>query len=191
MQGMQDAAIIFRMTLKSMWRCIFLVCLCGLAVAADAQPKDRSGGFQNNYMDFAPRGLADFLRWRWNAVREGLPPAPALPTPSVQPDLDFIHTNARAGTAMQPAVTWIGHATVLAQIGGLSVLTDPIFSERAAPVSFAGPKRAHAPGVALAELPHIDLVVVSHNHYDHCDAPSLQALNARPAERRCTWCRWV
>ena len=179
MQGMQDAAIIFRMILKSMWRCIFLVCLCGLAVAADAQPKDRSGGFQNNYMDFAPRGLADFLRWRWNAVREGLPPAPALPTPSVQPDLDFIHTNARAGAAMQPAVTWIGHATVLAQIGGLSVLTDPIFSERASPVSFAGPKRAHAPGVALAQLPHIDLVVVSHNHYDHCDAPSLQALNAQ------------
>ena len=105
MQGMQDAAIICRMILKLIGRCIFLICLCGLAVAADAQPKDRSGGFQNNYMDFAPRGLADFLRWRWNAVREGLPPAPALPTPSVQPDLDFIHANARAGAGGKPSRT--------------------------------------------------------------------------------------
>ena len=149
------------------------------AIAADPPPHHRNGGFQNNYMDFAPRGMADFLRWRWNAVREGLPPAPTTPTPSLAPDLAFIHANARAGAAMQPAVTWIGHATVLAQVGGINLLTDPIFSERASPLSFAGPKRAHAPGLALAQLPRIDLVVVSHNHYDHCDAPSLQALNGQ------------
>ena len=149
-----------------------------VALAADALPlHHRSDGFQNNYMDFAPRGLADFLRWRWNAEREGLPPAPRTPTPRVQPDLAFIQANGRAGTRMQPAVTWVGHATVLAQLGGLNVLTDPIFSERASPVSFAGPKRAHAPGLALAQLPRIDVVVLSHNHYDHCDVPSLQALN--------------
>ena len=165
--------------------------LCALAVgsglaldpsraeAAEPPAHHRSGGFQNNYLDFAPRGMADFLRWRWNAVRDGLPPAPGAPTPSVLPDLDFIHANASAGAAMQPAVTWIGHATVLAQVGGINLLTDPIFSDRASPLSFAGPKRVHAPGLALQQLPRVDLVVISHNHYDHCDAPSLQALNAQ------------
>ena len=146
----------------------------------DAPPHHRNGGFQNNHMDFAPRGLADLLQWRWHALRQGLPPAPQTPTPRVSPDLAFITSNASAGAAMEPAVTWIGHATVLAQIGGLNLLTDPIFSERASPVAFAGPKRALPPGLALSELPRIDLVVISHNHYDHCDAPSLRALNAQP-----------
>jgi N-acyl-phosphatidylethanolamine-hydrolysing phospholipase D len=143
-------------------------------------PHHRSGGFQNNYLDFAPRGLADLMRWRWRSAREGLPPVPSTPTPRVEPDLAFISSNAGAGAAMQPAVTWIGHATVLAQLGGLNLLTDPIFSQRASPVSFAGPVRAHPPGLTLAQLPRIDLVVISHNHYDHCDAPSLQALNEQP-----------
>lgn len=140
----------------------------------------RNGGFQNNHLDFAPKGMADFMRWRWNALRQGLPPQPTRPTPQVAPDLSFITRNAVAGSAMQPSVTWIGHATVLAQLGGINLLTDPIFSERASPVSFAGPRRAHPPGLTLAQLPHINLVVISHNHYDHCDAPSLQALQAQP-----------
>ncbi len=182
-KGMQGTGIMLSMfsIFRSFTaRCLVWWSVCGLVAAADPPAHHRNGAFQNNYMDFAPRGMADFLRWRWNALREGLPPAPARPTPRVQPDLDFIHANARAGAAMQPAVTWIGHATVLAQLGGLSALTDPISSERASPVSFAGPKRAHAPGLTLQQLPHIDLVMVSHNHYDHCDAPSLQALNAQP-----------
>ena len=160
--------------------------LMALALSAAAQPADppppphhRNGGFQNNYLDFAPRGLAELLRWRWAALRDGLPPRAAAPTPRVDPDLAFIGANARAGADMQPAVTWIGHATVLAQLGGLNVLTDPVFSQRASPVSFAGPVRAQPPGLTLEQLPRIDLVVVSHNHYDHCDAPSLQALNAQ------------
>ena len=153
----------------------------GAAAAAEvAPPHHRSGGFQNNYLEFAPRGFAELLRWQWQARRQGLPPAPQSPTPSVAPDLDFIAANARAGAAMQPAVTWIGHATVLAQLGGLNLLTDPIFSGRAAPVRWAGPKRAQPPGLALSQLPHIDFVVISHNHYDHCDAASLQALAGQP-----------
>ena len=78
---------------------------------------------------------------------------------------------------MLPAVTWIGHATALVQAGGLNLLTDPIFSDRASPVSFVGPRRAQPPGVALSQLPHIDVVLVSHNHYDHLDEPSVVALN--------------
>jgi N-acyl-phosphatidylethanolamine-hydrolysing phospholipase D len=69
---------------------------------------------------------------------------------------------------------------VLAQLGGLNVLTDPVFSERASPLPFAGPKRHLPPGVALADLPHIDVVLASHNHYDHLDAASVDALQRQP-----------
>jgi N-acyl-phosphatidylethanolamine-hydrolysing phospholipase D len=140
----------------------------------------RTAGFQNNYLDFQPKGLAQLLRWRWEALREGLPPAPSVPTPTVPAETGFIAANARAGAAMEPAVTWIGHATVLAQFSGLNVLTDPMFSQRAFPVQFIGPRRAQPPGVALDQLPHIDLVLVSHNHYDHLDEASVRALNAQP-----------
>ena len=80
---------------------------------------------------------------------------------------------------MAPAVNWIGHATVLAQIGGVTLLTDPIFSERASPSSRFGPKRHLPPGIAAKDLPRIDLVLVSHSHYDHLDQASVQALNAQ------------
>ena len=68
---------------------------------------------------------------------------------------------------------------MLVQAGGLNVLTDPVFSERASPVQFAGPQRAQPAGIALADLPAIDVVVVSHNHYDHLDRQSIVQLDAR------------
>ena len=141
------------------------------------KPHHRRDGFQNNHAEFQPKSLADVLRWRWSASRSGLPAAPRTPIPAVAPDLQFLHRNAAAGALMQPAVTWIGHSTVLAQFGGLTVLTDPMFSARASPVSVAGPKRNQPPGVALHELPHVDLVLASHNHYDHLDRASVDALN--------------
>ncbi len=142
-----------------------------------SKPHHRPDGFQNSYTEFTPKTLAEVLRWRWDAARQGLPKPPQVPTPQVAPDLTFLRTNAVAGAAMQPAVTWIGHATVLAQLGGLTLLTDPVFSQRASPSSFVGPKRHQPAGVALADLPHIDLVLVSHNHYDHLDGASVDALN--------------
>jgi N-acyl-phosphatidylethanolamine-hydrolysing phospholipase D len=143
------------------------------------QPHHRPGGFQNNDGDFETKSLADVLRWRWSAWRDELPQPPQVPVPAVAADLDFLRQNAAAGTAMQPAVTWIGHATVLAQLSGLNLLTDPIFSERASPLSFAGPQRVQPPGVPLVDLPHIHIVVVSHNHYDHLDEASVKALAAQ------------
>jgi N-acyl-phosphatidylethanolamine-hydrolysing phospholipase D len=138
----------------------------------------RPQGFQNNYTAFEPKGFFELLRWRLDAARNGLPP-PGQPTPQLAADLDFIRTNAVAGPAMQPAVTWIGHATVLAQFGGINVITDPMFSERASPIGFLGPKRHLPPGVALRDLPRLDAVLISHNHYDHLDAMSVRALNAQ------------
>lgn len=80
-------------------------------------------------------------------------------------------------------VTFVNHATVLVQLDGLNILTDPIYSERASPLSMVGPRRVHAPGVVLADLPRIHLVLVSHSHYDHLDLPTLQALWARDQPR--------
>lgn len=78
------------------------------------------------------------------------------------------------GEAMR--VTWIGHATVLVQTSGLNILTDPIWSDRASPFSFIGPRRVRAPGIRFEDLPKIDLVLVSHNHYDHLDLATLKRL---------------
>ena len=152
---------------------------CSSGAESPAPRHHRDRGFQNNYIDLAPPGLMKLLRWRWEAARDGLPRPPQTATPVVAPELDFLHSNAAAGAAMQPSATWIGHATVLVQMGGLNVLTDPIFSERASPFNWAGPQRAQPPGLALAQLPHINVVLVSHNHYDHCDLPSLRALNSQ------------
>ena len=76
-------------------------------------------------------------------------------------------------------VTFVGHATFLIQVASINLLTDPVYSERASPVSFAGPRRVRAPGVRFDDLPAISLVLLSHNHYDHCDLATLRALDRR------------
>ena len=77
-------------------------------------------------------------------------------------------------------MTWIGHATLLLRVGGLNVLTDPHFTARASPVSFAGPARVVPPAIELQALPHIDAVLISHSHYDHLDEGTVTALAAQP-----------
>ena len=114
------------------------------------------------------RGLWELMRWRFGSTRQPWPdavPNAAYPPPS------------RPGNG-QAAITFIGHATFLIQLPDMTLLTDPIFSDRASPVPFAGPRRVRAPGLSLAALPKIDLILLSHNHYDHADLPSLRALCA-------------
>lgn len=82
----------------------------------------------------------------------------------------------------ETTVTWVGHATLLVQIDGVTFLTDPIWSDTASPVSFAGPKRFVPPGIAMDDLPDIDFVVISHNHYDHLDLETLSMLAKRNPE---------
>jgi len=76
-------------------------------------------------------------------------------------------------------VTFVGHATFLIQVATTTVLIDPVYAERASPVSFAGPRRVRAPGVRFDDLPATSLVFLSHNHYDHCDLETLRALDRR------------
>ncbi|XP_051911475.1 N-acyl-phosphatidylethanolamine-hydrolyzing phospholipase D isoform X1 [Hippocampus zosterae] len=76
-------------------------------------------------------------------------------------------------------VTWLGHASVLVEIDGLNILTDPIFSQRASPFQFVGPKRYRGPPCSVQQLPRIDAVVISHSHYDHLDAGTVASLNVR------------
>jgi N-acyl-phosphatidylethanolamine-hydrolysing phospholipase D len=144
--------------------------------APGTAPHHRDGRFQNNYLEFEPKGIAALLKWRLEAARAGLPTPPRQATPRVVADRAFLHGNAVAGAAMVPSLTWIGHASTLVQAGGANILTDPVFSERASPLGFVGPKRHVPPGLALDELPHIDAVVISHNHYDHLDEASVTAL---------------
>jgi N-acyl-phosphatidylethanolamine-hydrolysing phospholipase D len=140
------------------------------------KPHHCPGGYQNTYLSFRGKKWHEILRWRWQAWRAGHPRPLTEPLPVVAPDLSFIHANAQAGLQMQPAFTFIGHITVLCQIGGLNIITDPVFSERCFPVQWAGPKRQTPPGLTLAQLPRIDVVLLSHNHYDHMDEGSLKAL---------------
>lgn len=77
-------------------------------------------------------------------------------------------------------VTWVGHATVLVQYGGLNILTDPVFSQRVSPFKHIGPKRYSQPGISMDQLPKLDLVLLSHNHYDHFDLESLAVLGNVP-----------
>ena len=106
--------------------------------------------------------------------RQGLPAPPRADLSPVPPDLERIRSGAPRGR-----VTWIGHSTLLVQMAGLNILTDPHFSACAAPLPGLGPRRWQPPGLGLDELPGVDMVLISHNHYDHLDLPSVRALAAR------------
>ena len=146
-----------------------------------SKPHHTPQGFTNNYSPNVTKTTSQFLRWQVERLRDGLPKPAQTPTPAVVPDLAFIRANAEA-KAMQPAVTWVGHATMLVQADGLNILTDPVFSNRASPVQFAGPPRAQPPGLSIAQLPPIDVVLISHNHYDHLDIDTVKTLaNVAPS----------
>ncbi len=114
------------------------------------------------------------LRWQWERMWSKQAPNPSpSDLPRATPDI----ARPRAA-ADEIRITWIGHASFLLQIGGLSLLTDPHFSERASPLSWMGPKRFTPPGVALGDLPPIDAVLLSHDHYDHLDEPTVRKLHA-------------
>jgi N-acyl-phosphatidylethanolamine-hydrolysing phospholipase D len=133
--------------------------------------------FRNNY-NTDRHGIAEFMRWMRD--KRGLWPAPKR-FPVEHPDHGWLAANRQDST-----LTWIGHVTFLFQHRGLNVLTDPVFSERASPLSFAGPKRYTPPALHVDHLPPIDLVLLSHNHYDHLDRDAVRRI-AQCNDGRTRW----
>ncbi len=130
------------------------------------------GRFSNRRHEPLPT-LRDILRWR----RKGQP----VPWPKWV-EVAVGRVPDRAATQDALAFTLVNHSTVLVGAAGRFFLTDPIWSERASPLSFAGPKRVHAPGLDLEGLPELHGILLSHNHYDHCDRATLRALAQRSGE---------
>ncbi len=118
----------------------------------------------------SPKSFGKFLKWQmtedkaiwpnWRKIKQSIP--------------TYKRVNENRLIAMA-----INHSTVLIQVDGVNILTDPIWSDRTSPVSFAGPKRHHRPGVKFENLPPIDIVLISHNHYDHLDIPTLERLREK------------
>ena len=150
---------------------------CGSGVLAAEGPAHHADrGFRNPFSDTVNGGVGNFLRMaRMRFFSDAWP--------AYDPDRDRVPRATpvpASGASANATVTWVGHATVLIQHQGINVLTDPMFSDRASPLSFAGPKRVTRPALALAELPRVDVVVISHNHYDHLDAATVEALGSGP-----------
>jgi N-acyl-phosphatidylethanolamine-hydrolysing phospholipase D len=132
-----------------------------------------AGGFRNPDPEFTrPSG---WTRWSFIARRmwDSLTAPRVFDAPRVAND-----GAALRAAAAPPSITWVGHATLLVQVDGLSVLTDPNWSERAGPTSWIGARRLNAPGLAFEALPRIDAVTISHDHYDHLDLPTVKRLAA-------------
>jgi L-ascorbate metabolism protein UlaG (beta-lactamase superfamily) len=133
----------------------------------------RNARFYNNH-DARPGGFVDLIRWlrtrqpgawrKWIASSYGPKPVERL-------------------EAKQLRVTFVGHSTVLIQAGAFNFLTDPIWSDRASPVQWAGPKRHCAPGLRLEDLPPLDAILISHDHFDHLDVSTLRSLRTRHRAR--------
>lgn len=113
----------------------------------------------------------DVLRWSVARARARLPHPPRGPIERVAPDLSYLHANRD-----EPAYTWIGHSSALLQIGGANLLLDPVFSRTASPFRYLGPRRHQPPGLTVEQLPHVDAVLLTHNHYDHLDRWSVRAV---------------
>ena len=181
---------------------LFVVVGVGLAVTIVPKFLDRVyyRGPVSSHFDgerfFNPEGDDDTARppsggsrsgffWRYLTGNDGRPKWPtqvevaqaqrgALLPPYGTP-IQFRPASAEEVATTPMVATWIGHASVLVQTPGLNILTDPVWSERAGPFGF-GPKRVTRPGITLDALPKIDVVLISHNHYDHMDLATLKRL---------------
>jgi L-ascorbate metabolism protein UlaG (beta-lactamase superfamily) len=123
-----------------------------------------------------PKSLGEVLRWQFGGDRKRMnwpdwAPSPYADTPPPRVDGDKVR------------LSFVGHASWLIQAAGLNILVDPVWSMRASPFTWAGPKRHNDPGIAFEELPEIDVVLVSHGHYDHLDIATLSKLAAKFSPR--------
>ena len=164
--------------------------------ALAAEPHFYRGRYRN--LEPVPRhGIGDFMRWQL-APGRNFPKGKRFTL--LRPD-----THSLMSPPEEPQLVWLGHASFLFQYRGLNVLTDPVLSERASPFQLVGPKRYTPPALTVADMPPIQLVLISHNHYDHLDENTVRQLHRRFGDnlrfcplgpttragswRRCTWPR--
>ena len=128
-------------------------------------------GFRNNHPEGWRRG--SFWAWQRDRWTKGVakPPAGGWHFPADVPNTGWLRANRS-----EPTITWLGHSTFLLQIGGINVITDPHLSPRASPLKTLGPKRWMPAAIAIEQLPHIDIALISHNHYDHLDEATVTRL---------------
>jgi N-acyl-phosphatidylethanolamine-hydrolysing phospholipase D len=128
--------------------------------------------FKNPYIGNIRRNIWHFFKWQLGHYQDLIPISP--------PPIDFTYPIPNTLVdEKSPKVVWINHCTFLIEIEGVRFLTDPIWSKRCSPFAFFGPKRRHDPAIEIAKLPKIDVVLISHNHYDHLDAHSVKALHKK------------
>jgi N-acyl-phosphatidylethanolamine-hydrolysing phospholipase D len=143
----------------------------GSAESLDHRAPD--GRFRNTNPDFAAPAFGD--RWRfvlrriWSTTFHPR----SIQLPIIENDGRRLRVNTRDAT-----VTWVGHSTLLIQLDGINLLTDPQWSDRASPVNFFGPRRVMPPGLRFEDLPPIHAVLISHDHYDHLDVETVTRLHA-------------
>lgn len=154
---------------------LWLLSSCGsspITASSERPAHHTEEGFRNLYVEPSDKTIFSYLKMRYLGDEPFADqPANAHKVPVVATDPEALR-----GLSDKPIITWLGHSTFLIQHQGVTILTDPILSERASPVSFAGPQRLVAMPVKLDDLPSVDYVVISHNHYDHLDADTIAAL---------------
>ena len=134
-------------------------------------------GFRNPFYGLKEINFTDFLKWKLVDSLKG-----EKPEKSKKYSFEIIDNNGRflKQSKTDLTVTWIGHSTLLIQIQGLNILSDPIWSDRCSPLPFAGPRRYVDPSPDLQNLPKIDVVIISHDHYDHLDKSTIKKLGNFP-----------
>ena len=139
-------------------------------MASDEGPKHHtSSGYQNHpFVETAAKGPFFYMRRAWDSVI----------TPDIPEGHELTETESiqLLNSMDSDRITWLGHASFLIKTAGVTILTDPFLSEYASPISWAGPKRAVNLPIPIKELPAIDIVIVSHNHYDHLDDKTVREL---------------
>jgi len=147
----------------------------GYAEAADPLPDAQThvlkNGFRNTNPAFTPPSPLERMKFIGPRLWAATVHPRSVNLPRVENDGTAFKNNRTAAT-----VTWVGHSTLLIQLNGVNILTDPHWSDRASPFTFAGPKRLMPPGVPFENLPPIDLVLISHDHYDHLDVETVRRL---------------
>lgn len=154
--------------LISLWILMLIIGCQNFPYYDPAVPHHGKSEFYNNY-DNSPK--PSFWKWQWERLTTSDPPEPPFNPEIIKTDLKFLLENKTKTT-----LTWIGHASALLQINGINILLDPVFSDRISPLGFLAPERQTPVPFQISEMPPIDVVLISHNHYDHLDLPTLETI---------------